>query len=235
MSRIASLAAVTALGDVRHGGKRVAPAAATEVAALADWTAGIACVTRGAVAEAPELFDRAARGLRAAGRPGPAAETQVPKIMALSMLGRTDEAVACALAAQRELLALGLGAAAARVSQNLGSLLLFRDRYAEAAAHFREAAVLFASQGEGAAAFDTTGLSSALRSAQQGKRLAPPPASWVKLATDRPPPTRRTRRAGRGPTPRGPCRTGPATSSARASWRLPSAPTSTPRGSRSTA
>jgi tetratricopeptide (TPR) repeat protein len=117
---------------------------ATEVAALADWTAGIACVTRGRVGEAPALFERAAAGLRAAGRPGPAAETQVPRIMALSMLGRADEAVACALAAQRELLALGNGAAAARVSQNLGSLLLFRDRYAEAAVHFREAAVLFA-------------------------------------------------------------------------------------------
>ncbi len=124
----------------------VAPQAAGVVAALADWTAGIACVTRGGVAQAPALFDRAATGLRAAGLPGPAAETQVPKIMALSMLGRPDDAVACALAAQRELLSLGNVAAAARVSQNLGSLQLFRDRYAEAAAHFRQAAVLFARQ-----------------------------------------------------------------------------------------
>lgn len=134
--------AADALRDFSQSG--LPPEACGEVLALADWTAGIACVTRGAVAEAPALFDRAAAGLRAAGRPGPAAETQVPKIMALSILGRVDEAVDCALAAQRELLALGQGAAAARVSQNLGSLLLFRDRYAEAARHFREAAVLFA-------------------------------------------------------------------------------------------
>lgn len=125
---------------------RAAGPPAQEVQALADWTAGIACVVRGSVADAPDLFDRAAAGLRAAGRPDPAAQTQVPKIMALSMLGRHAEAVACAQAAQRELLALGNVAAAARVSQNLGSLQLFRDDYAEAARHFREAAVLFARQ-----------------------------------------------------------------------------------------
>lgn len=122
----------------------LAPAGDTELAALADWTAGIASVIQARVAEAPALFERAAAGLRAAGRPGPAAETQVPRIMALSMLGRHDEAVACALDAQRELLAQGNVAAAARVSQNLGSLQLFRDDPAEAARHFREAAVLFA-------------------------------------------------------------------------------------------
>lgn len=117
-----------------------------EIQGLAHWTAGIAAVLRGQVAEAPVAFDRAAAALRAAGRPDPAAQTQVPKIMALSMLGRHAEAVACAEAAQRELLALGNVAAAARVSQNLGSLQLFRDAYAEAARHFREAAVLFARQ-----------------------------------------------------------------------------------------
>lgn len=115
-----------------------------EIGALADWTAGIAAVTRGQVADAPALFDRAADALRRAGLADPAAQTQVPKIMALSMLGRHDEAVACALTAQRELRALGNLAAAARVSQNLGSLQLFRDDYAQAARHFREAAVLFA-------------------------------------------------------------------------------------------
>lgn len=122
----------------------LAPAQAQEVRALGDWTAGIAAVTRGQVVDAIPCFDRAAAGLRAAGRPDPAAQALVPKIMALSLLGRHDEAADCALATQRELRALGNLGAAARVSQNLGSLQLFRDAYAEAAQHFREAAVLFA-------------------------------------------------------------------------------------------
>ena len=117
---------------------------AQEICGLAEWTAGIACVTRGQVAEALDCFDRAAAGLHAAGRPDPAAQSQVPKIMALSMLGRHDEAVACGVTIQRELRALGNLRAAARVSQNLGGVQLLRDHYAEAAPHFREAVVLFA-------------------------------------------------------------------------------------------
>lgn len=125
-----------------------APAEAPVVHALAAWTAGIACAVQGRMADAVEAFDRAAAGLRAAGLPDPAAQTQVPKIMALAMLGRHDDAAACALAAQRELRALGNLAAAGRVSLNLGGLHLRRDAYPEAAAHFREAAVLFARIGD---------------------------------------------------------------------------------------
>ncbi len=141
-----ALRAAQDLQDLRQAG--VPPAQAGEVGALADWTAGIACVTRGEMAEAVAAFDRAQAGLRQAGQPDAAAQTQVPKIMALSMLGRHDEAVACAESAQGELRALGNLAAAARVSQNLGGLQLRRDAYAEAARHYREAAVLFARLGE---------------------------------------------------------------------------------------
>ncbi len=119
-----------------------------QVHALADWTAGIAHLTRGQMADAVQAFDRAAGGLRQAGLPDPAAQTQVPKIMALSMLGRHDEATACAQATQRTLLALGNVRAAARVSQNLGGALLLHDAYVDAAVHFREAAVLFARLGD---------------------------------------------------------------------------------------
>ena len=116
----------------------------TEVAALAAWTAGIAKVTRGELAEALASLDQASRGLHAVGLPDAAAQSQVPKVMVLSMLGRHEEAAASGAATQRELLAFGNLRAAARVSQNLGSLHLMRDAYAEAAPHFREAAVLFA-------------------------------------------------------------------------------------------
>ena len=115
-----------------------------EIAALADWTGGLAAVIGGQMAEAVRLFDSAAAGLRSAGQPDPAAQTQVPKIMALSMLGQHEQAAACAVAAQRELLALGNLRVAARVSQNLGALQFRRDAYADAARHYREAAVLFA-------------------------------------------------------------------------------------------
>ncbi len=122
----------------------VPPQQARTVQSLSEWTAGIACLTRGQMAEAVQALDRAADGLRACGLPDAAAQTQVSKIMALSMLGALEQATACALSAQRELLSLGNRGAAARVSQNLGNLQMLRDDYPAAARHFREAAVLFA-------------------------------------------------------------------------------------------
>lgn len=125
-------------------GPGLAPAQRAEIAALADWTGGLAAVIAGQMAEAVRLFDSAAAGLRGVGQPDPAAQTQVPKIMALSMLGQHEQAAACAVAAQRELRALGNLRVAARVSQNLGALQFRRDAYADAARHYREAALLFA-------------------------------------------------------------------------------------------
>lgn len=127
------------------------------VHALADWTAGIACAVQGRMTEAVAAFDRAAAGLRSAGLPDPAAQTQVPKIMALAMLGRLDDAAACAEAAQRELRRLGNLAAAGRVSLNLGGLQLRRDHYPEAARHYREAAVLLARVGDHASSVSADG------------------------------------------------------------------------------
>ena len=126
----------------------VPPDQADEIAALADWTAGISFAIRGQMGEAIERLDRAEAAFRNVGKPDPAAQTQVPKIMALSMLGRHDDAARCAEATQRELVALGNLGAASRVSLNLGGLHLRRDHYAQAARHYREAAVLFARVGD---------------------------------------------------------------------------------------
>ena len=126
----------------------VAPAQSQEIEALRDLTAGIALTTQGRMREAVGSFDHAQAGFRAAGQPDIAAQTQVPKIMALSMLGRHDEAAACGARTQRELVALGNLAAASRVSLNLGAAHLRRDQYAESARHCREAAVLFARIGD---------------------------------------------------------------------------------------
>ena len=95
-----------------HRGPALPPEARAEVAAVAAWTDGIVALTARRMDAAAQAFDRAERGLRVCGRVDEARQTQVPKNMALSLLGRHDEATACALQAQRELLALGNLAAA---------------------------------------------------------------------------------------------------------------------------
>jgi CHAT domain-containing protein len=121
---------------------------ARELHALADWTAGIAHLTRGRMADAAQSLDRAAAGFRGLGQAAHAANTQVPKIMALSMLGRYDDAIACAEQAQREFVALGDAQGAGKVSLNLGALHERRGAYAQAAHHSRQASVFFARVGD---------------------------------------------------------------------------------------
>ncbi len=115
-----------------------------ETMALADWTAGIACLTRGQMNEATVYFDAAAELFQGLGQTLHAAQTRVPKIMALSMLGQHAMAAACAEQTQREFVALGDVGAAGKVSLNLGSLYLRRDAFQQSVRYYREAAVLFA-------------------------------------------------------------------------------------------
>ena len=119
-----------------------------EIDALAAWTGAIADLTRGAMSEAVTGLDRAAAIFGARGQALHAAQTQVPKIMALSMRGQHDEATACAEATLLALSQLGDTDSAAKLCQNLGSLHMHRDAYAAAAQHYREAAVLFARGGQ---------------------------------------------------------------------------------------
>lgn len=125
-----------------------APALAEELQALADWTAGIAALTRGQMAEAVQAFDRAAAGFGRIGAAAQATQTQVPKVMALSMLGRHAEAVGCAERTLQAFIAQDDRQAAGRVSLNLGSLHLRHDDFRAAVRHYREAAVLFARVGD---------------------------------------------------------------------------------------
>ena len=124
------------------------PAHAREIEALADWTAGIAHVTRGQMAEAAQYFDQAAGIFRTLGQSEHAAQTQVPKIMALSMLGQYDAAAECAEQTQRKFVALGDVRGAGKVSLNLGALHMQRGAYTQAARYSREASVLFARLGD---------------------------------------------------------------------------------------
>ncbi len=119
-----------------------------ELAALADWLAGADAALRGRAAEAVQALDRAYDGLGLAGRARDAAASQVPKLIALAMLGRVDDALACGERTRRELLAAGDEAAAGRVEINLGSMLLRQHRYPEAAALYRCAAARLARRGD---------------------------------------------------------------------------------------
>lgn len=127
---------------------RIAQPSAREIAALADWTAGIAQITQGKMTDAVASFDRAAGEFHAVDQPRHAAETQVPKIMALSMLGQPVAAAECAERTLREFVAQGDLGAAAKVSLNLGSLHMWQDAYAEAARCYRLAAVRAARAGD---------------------------------------------------------------------------------------
>ena len=130
------------------GGGARRNAAAAELGALAAWTAAIADLVGGRLASAVERLDAASAAFTALGLAADAAQAQVPKLMGLALLGRFDEALACAERTRATLLALGDRASAAKVVLNTGSLCMQQDRYREAARHYREAAVLFARIGD---------------------------------------------------------------------------------------
>ncbi len=112
--------------------------------ALAHWTAGIARIARGEMAGATTSLDAAQRVFQQLGDTAHAIETQVPKIMALAMLGELAAAAECAERTRQAFIERGDLRAASKVSLNLGSLHYRRDAYAEAARHYRDAAVGFA-------------------------------------------------------------------------------------------
>ena len=118
------------------------------VAALAQWTRGIAQLTRGEMNEAIASLDSARAAFVELEDTHSAAQTLVPRIMALAMLARHEEAIETAQAAQRELMVHGDDRGAAKVSLNLGSLHLRRDSFAQAAVDYRRSAVLFARVGD---------------------------------------------------------------------------------------
>ena len=143
----ASASTLRALADA-DASRALPLTARQELAALASWTEGIAELTQGRMAPACDRLEHAATLFKGLDRDGPATETLVPRIMALSLLGRHAEAAECGERAQRAFLAQGDRRSASKVSLNLGSLNMRRDAYAEAAWHYRSAAVLFARVGD---------------------------------------------------------------------------------------
>lgn len=134
----------------RLAGCRTAQVDGPEVAALADWCDAVVALIDGRLTLALQHLDAAHDRLQSLGLDDDAAQTRVPRIMVLSLLGRHAEATDCAEQAQRRLLALGNMAAAGRVGLNLGALNLRQDAPAAAARHYRQASVLFARIGDAA-------------------------------------------------------------------------------------
>jgi CHAT domain-containing protein len=118
------------------------------LAALRCWTAGFAALVDGDMAEALRQLEEAGHRLEAMGRPAEAAQARLPMLMALSMLGRTDEAVALADSLEAPLAAAGDVLSAGKVALNRGSMLMRLDRYDAAAEGYRQASAHFARAGD---------------------------------------------------------------------------------------
>lgn len=116
--------------------------------ALAAWTAGIAALAAGDLAAADAALLRAHAAFVAGGDPQHAAETQVPRMVALAMAGRDAAALACGEAALAQFLAVGDLRSAAKIQVNLGTMLSRQDRHVDAEPHFRRAAVDLARVGD---------------------------------------------------------------------------------------
>ena len=103
-----------------------------EIKALSAWAAGLQALIDGQMRSAiSELEDSERRFLRL-GKIHTAAATQVSKLIALSMLGRYEEAIECGLRAREVFLAYNDIRAAGKIEHNIGNLYFRRDRYHDA-------------------------------------------------------------------------------------------------------
>lgn len=114
-----------------------------EVAACAAWSAGLASLVAGQMERAIEHLDDAEARFQALSLEATAAATQVSKLIALAILGRYEEAIACGLCALEVLEASGDILAAGKIEHNIGNIYWRRDRYDEAEHFFRAARVRF--------------------------------------------------------------------------------------------
>ncbi|MEM8529347.1 MAG: CHAT domain-containing tetratricopeptide repeat protein [Chloroflexota bacterium] len=110
-----------------------------EISALASWTSGIAALVEGQMEQAIEHLDESATRFQSLNKSHSAASTQISKLMALSMLGRYDEAIEQGLQARDVLLSHEDELAAGKIELNLGNLYFRRDQYNEAETFFRTA------------------------------------------------------------------------------------------------
>ena len=110
-----------------------------ELPALVAWTSGIIALIEGQMEQAIQHLNKSAAHFKSLDKLHAAASTQISKLIALSMLGRYDEAIEEGLRARDALLLYGDELAAGKVELNLGNLYFRRDQYDEAETFFRTA------------------------------------------------------------------------------------------------
>lgn len=118
------------------------------VAGLGQWITALACLVESRLNEAIIASDEAAHLLSRGQAVGDAANARLPKFIALSMMGRVEEALTCAEYVTAQMLAADDKRGAAKIGRNIGLLLKDHGRAGEAVTHFREAHSLFGELGD---------------------------------------------------------------------------------------
>lgn len=103
-----------------------------EIEALSAWAAGLKALIDGQMQQAISELEDSQRRFLSLGKTHTAAATQVSKLIALSMLGRYEEAIECGLRAREEFLSNNDFLAAGKIEHNIGNLYFRRDRYHDA-------------------------------------------------------------------------------------------------------
>jgi CHAT domain-containing protein/Tfp pilus assembly protein PilF len=103
-----------------------------EIIALSSWATGLKALIDGEMLLAISELEDSERRFLNLGKTCIAAATQVSKLIALSMLGRYEEAIECGLRAREVFLTHNDSQAAGKIEHNIGNLYFRRDRYHDA-------------------------------------------------------------------------------------------------------
>jgi CHAT domain-containing protein/tetratricopeptide (TPR) repeat protein len=122
----------------------VASNPAPEIKALTAWTSGLRALISGELVEAIRYLEESEGQFLTINKPHIAAATQISKLIALSMLGRHDEAIQCGLRARQVFLEHNDLHAAGKIEHNIGNIYFRRDRYRDAEVFQTAAQVRFA-------------------------------------------------------------------------------------------
>ncbi|HKY43077.1 MAG TPA: CHAT domain-containing protein [Pyrinomonadaceae bacterium] len=103
-----------------------------EIKALTAWAAGLQALIGGEMELAISELEHSEQGFLSLGKTHTAAATRVSKLIALSILGRYEEAIECGLHAREVFLDCDDFHAAGKIEHNIGNLHFRRDRYHDA-------------------------------------------------------------------------------------------------------
>lgn len=119
----------------------------TEIKAYSEWIDGIAEITRGKLASAIQNLDQSAATFINLKKEYEAAQTQVAKLYALSLLGKYDEAVKCGKKILNVFEKFGDEISAGKVEKNLGNIVSRHELHSLAEKFYRSAQARFTKVG----------------------------------------------------------------------------------------